>query len=66
MRLYIRHVEAASGQCTCFVEYNGIYPGDGIQIITTLEQDTGTWRRSDTSEISQRYADYQGTRTGDN
>jgi len=25
-----------------FVEYNGIYPGDGIQIITTLEQDTGT------------------------
>jgi len=42
MRLHIRHVKAASGQCTCFVECNGIYLGDGIQIITTLEQDTGT------------------------
>ena len=54
------------GERTCLVEYDRIYLGDGVEIVTSFKQDSLPRSRSDASEISQWNADNQRTGTRDN
>ena len=59
------HFKFPFRQRTGLVENHRVNPGDGIQVVPSLEQDTLSGGCTDTSEIAQRDAHHQGTGAGD-
>src|SRR5690606_15145832 len=64
-KIYFLNFENTFGHSPGLIHYYVLNFGEGIQKVTSLKQDTVSACRSDTSEITQRDRNYQGTGTRD-